>query len=80
MLHQLIGESKDLSLNVKKPILTEWRKSLDVINAIFNGKSGWINYELYGLVIRQNRAKVLGELTEAFVNLYKKEKGIATVM
>jgi len=78
MLHQLIGESKDLSLMLKSPILTD-EKKLEVINAIFNGKVDGLTMNFMGLVIRQNRAKVLGEMTEAFVNLYKKEKGIATV-
>ena len=78
MLHQLIGESKDLSLMLKSPILTD-EKKLEAVNAIFNGHVDELTMNFMGLVIRQNRATVLGEIAEAFVNVYKAEKGIATV-
>ena len=55
MLHQLIGESKDLSLMLKSPILTD-EKKLEAVNAIFNGHVDELTMNFMGLVIRQNRA------------------------
>ena len=77
MLHRLIGESKDLSLLLKSPILKEDKKQ-EAVNAVFNGKVETLTLNFMQLVIRQNRAAALGEIAEAFVAMYKAEKGIAT--
>ena len=78
MLHRVIGESKDLSLLLKSPILKE-EKKLEAINAVFSGQVEALTLNFMQLVIRQNRAASLGEISEAFVAMYKAERGIATV-
>ncbi len=78
MLHHLIGESRDLSLLLKSPIINEGKK-LEAINAIFSNKLQALTLRFMQLVIRQNRASVLEEITEAFISSYKADKGIATV-
>lgn len=78
MLHHLIGESRDLSLLLKSPIIKEDKK-LDAINAIFSNKVEALTLSFMQLVVRQNRASSFEEITEAFISLYKADKGIATV-
>lgn len=78
MLHRLIGESKDLSLLLKSPILKADKKQ-EAITAVFDGKVETLTLNFMQLVIRQNRAASMEEIAEAFVAMYKAEKGIATV-
>lgn len=78
MLHRLIGESRDLSLLLKSPILKEDKK-LAALNAVFTNNVEALTLSFIQLVVRQNRAAVLEEIAEAFVAMYKAERGIATV-
>ncbi len=78
MIHNLLIESKDLALMLKSPIINDDKKS-EILKSIFDGKVETLTFDFIQLTVAQSRASVLGEIAEAYVNLFKAEKGIATV-
>lgn len=78
MIRNLLDESKELALLLKSPIIKDEKKA-EILKSIFEGKVESVSSDFIQLVVAQNRADVLGEMTEAYISLFKSEKGIATV-
>jgi F-type H+-transporting ATPase subunit delta len=78
-IYSSFRDSKDISLILENPVANESLK-LSVIKELFRDKVGDLVINLLIMVINNNREKYIEAICRNFFDLYKKYKGIKTVM
>ena len=73
-----IAQNRDFYLMLQSPIVTADKKK-NIIDKIFGGKVDEITFGFINLCITKGREAVLPEMAMAFINDYKKEKGIVNI-
>ncbi|MTI89645.1 MAG: F0F1 ATP synthase subunit delta [Balneolaceae bacterium] len=73
-----ITDSRDLLLFVKSPIVKPDKKA-EALKEIFSEQVGKMMNLFITLIAKKKRADILGEIVEAFVDVYNKHAGIINV-
>ena len=70
--------NRDLYLLVKSPIIKADKK-IGILNSIFGESFDKATMSFFNIITRKGRESFLPEITDSFINLYKKHKHITTV-
>ena len=71
-----LGHSSDLRSVLNSPVVKTEDK-IKVLNAVFSG-ANQVSADLFGLLASNKRLDLLGQIAQAFVDLYRKAQGIQT--
>lgn len=77
-IHNTLEGSRDLVLFLKSPII-KFDDKTEALESIFSKKLGDITNRFIKLLARKNRVNLLDQITEAFIEAYKKYAGIITI-
>jgi F-type H+-transporting ATPase subunit delta len=77
-IHNLCKESRDFLLMVKSPIIPHLRKA-EVLKAIFAGKVNELTMAAIQLITRKNRAELIPNIVQEFIEEYNELKGLKEV-
>jgi F-type H+-transporting ATPase subunit delta len=77
----LCKESRDLSLMLSSPIISNLKKA-DILSKIFKGRVNDLTSNFFQLVAKKGRENILPEIAEEFIKIYNEKKGLqeATVI
>ena len=78
LLNEACRDSKDLVAVLRSPIIKADKKG-KILEAIFTGKVSAMTTAFMNLLLNKEREGFLPEIATAFVEQYKKHKGISTV-
>lgn len=79
MIAEAIASSKELSLLLHKPIVTADKK-IKILTEIFGKKINKLTLEFINIIVKKRREPNLEAIARNFVDLYKNQKGIETVI
>jgi F-type H+-transporting ATPase subunit delta len=71
-----LGHSSDLRSVLNSPVVKTEDK-IKVLNAVFS-EANQVSTDLFGLLASNKRVDLLGQIAQAFVDLYRKAQGIQT--
>lgn len=74
----LCNENRAFFLTLGSPIIPHLRKA-EILNKIFKGKVNDMTLQAFNLVTRKNRADLLKNVAEEFINQYNDKKGLQEV-
>ncbi len=74
----LCKENRDFALMLKSPIIPHLKKA-EILNKVFKGKFNDLTLQAFSLITRKNREAVLEAISNEFLDLYNKKKGISKV-
>ncbi|MBD3636517.1 MAG: ATP synthase F1 subunit delta [Crocinitomicaceae bacterium] len=78
LLDDLCVSNRDLLAFLHSPII-QTRRKLKVYDALFQGKIEEVTLKFLKLITKNKRENILPEITESFIQQYKKHKGILEV-
>lgn len=78
LLKRTCDTNKDFRLFLKNPVIRTDRK-LNVMKALFENKVQKLSFRFIHLITRKNREAHLWDISEAFIEMYKKYRNILSV-
>lgn len=78
MIDQLCDSNKDLLAFFHSPII-QTRRKLQVYDAMFKGKVSEMTLNFLKLITKNKRENIVPQITESFIQQYRKHKGILDV-
>lgn len=78
MIDELCNSNRDLLAFFHSPII-QTRRKLEVYDAMFKGKVSEMTLGFLKLITKNKRENIVPEITESFIQQYRKHKGILDV-
>lgn len=78
LINSLNQESRDFELMLKSPIIAPLKKA-SILEAVFKGKIHELSMKMIQLLSKKNRADLLSDVANAFVDLYNAKHGLTKV-
>lgn len=75
LVNSVIGESKDLELLLKSPVVKSDKKE-NILKEIFEGKIDKVSFTFIELIVSKGREFMLKDICESYLSEYKKHKNI----
>lgn len=77
LIDETVKGSKELSVLLKSPIIKSDKKQ-NILSSLFTDKVSEISNAFMKIIVTKGREYLLGDIAEAFIALYKNNKGIIT--